>query len=60
MRVSYSVTCVLSIASEVTRRFATSTSVTSPRTTRTLSWRRRISRVAGATSPGERIPVATW
>src|SRR3954467_7193237 len=34
--------------------------VTSPSTTRVFSCRLRISRVAGAISPSERIPVATW
>src|SRR3954447_17156430 len=45
---------------EVTVRAARSMSVTSPSTTRVFSWRRRISRVAAAISPSERMPVATW
>ena len=45
---------------DVTVRAARSMSVTSPSTTRVFSCRRRISRVAGAISPSERMPVATW
>jgi hypothetical protein len=45
---------------EVTVRPARSMSVTSPSTTRAFSWRRNTSRVAGAISPSDRMPVATW
>ena len=34
--------------------------VTSPSSTRALAWRRRTSRVGGATSPSDSTPVATW
>src|SRR3982751_5413488 len=47
-------------AYEVTVRASRSIRRTSPRITRTLRWRLRISRVEGATSPAERMPVATW
>src|SRR4051812_17110803 len=34
--------------------------VTVPRRTSTLSWRRSTSRIGGAISPWDRMPVATW
>ena len=57
---SYGVTAVRPRLSEVTVRAAMSMSVTSPRIVVTLRCLRRISRVAGAISPSERMPVATW
>ena len=52
--------CVPSALSEVTVRAARSIAVTSPSTTRAFFCRRSTSRVAGAISPSDRIPVATW
>ena len=60
MRLSYGVTVVRSGAREVTVLAATSIVSTSPSRTVTLRCRLRISRVDGATSPDERMPVATW
>ena len=47
-------------ACEVTVCASTSMPMTSPSRVRMLRWRRRISRVAGAISPSDRMPVATW
>ena len=60
MSESYGVTVVLSRMQDVTVRAATSIVSTVPCTTRALGWRRRMSRVGGAISPSDRIPVATW
>ena len=58
---SYGVTAVRPRLSEVTVRAAMSMSVTSPRIVVALRClRAAISRVAGAISPSERMPVATW
>ncbi len=45
---------------EVTVRASRSMSVTSPRITRAFSWPASTSRVGGAISPSDRMPVATW
>ena len=58
--VSYGVTAVRPRLSEVTVFAAMSMSVTSPRIVVMLRCLRTISRVAGAISPSERMPVATW
>ena len=54
------VTVSFSGATEVTVCAARSMCGTSPRITRALRCRLRISRVAGAISPADRMPVATW
>ncbi len=46
--------------SEVTERDSRSMPVTVPRTTLAFFWRASTSRVLGAISPSERMPVATW
>jgi len=45
---------------DVTTRFSMSMSVTSPRSTRVFFCRASTSRIAGATSPADSTPVATW
>ena len=45
---------------EVTVLASRSMSVTSPRMTRAFFWLASTSRVGGAISPSERMPVATW
>ncbi len=57
---SYAVMLVWSSTVEVTVWAARSISATSPSRTRELRWRLKISRVAGAISPSDRMPVATW
>ena len=57
---SYGVTVLRPSTSEVTVRASRSMSVTSPRSTWAFCWRLRISRVDGAISPWDRMPVATW
>ena len=59
-RVSYGVTSSRPRTSEVTVRAARSTWVTVPSTTRAFFCRASTSRVLGAISPSERMPVATW
>ena len=58
--VSYGVTSSRPRTSEVTVRASRSMWVTVPSTTRTFFWRASTSRVLGAISPSERMPVATW
>src|SRR5215213_6435193 len=60
IRVSYRVIVVPSGLTEVTVRAPRSMSVTRPRRTVALACFFKISRVAGATSPSESTPVATW
>ena len=57
---SYGVTVTRFRTWEVTVRASRSMSTTSPRITRALCWPERISRVGGAISPSDRMPVATW
>ena len=60
MSESYDVTVGRPRTCEVTVRASRSMSVTSPRMTRAFFWVLRISRVGGAISPWDRMPVATW
>lgn len=59
MRLSYGVTVVMSINFDVTVCAFRSIALTSPSNTRAFFCRRRISRVVGAMSPSDKIPVAT-
>ncbi len=60
IRLSYGVTRGPGAACDVTVRASRSMSVTSPSRTVAFFWRLSTSRVAGAMSPIDRIPVATW
>ena len=57
---SYGVTVTRLSTWEVTVLASRSMSVTSPRITRAFFWLDSTSRVGGAISPSERMPVATW
>ncbi len=57
---SYGVTVVPSGLTEVTVRASRSSSVTRPSNTVALGCLFSTSRVAGATSPSDNTPVATW
>ena len=57
---SYGVTTVRFSTLEVTVRAARSMSLTWPRITRAFFWPESTSRVGGAISPSDRMPVATW
>ena len=57
---SYGVTVTRLRTWDVTVLASRSTSVTSPSSTRAFFWLESTSRVGGAISPSERIPVATW
>ncbi|OBG81572.1 hypothetical protein A5701_10270 [Mycobacterium sp. E3305] len=60
MRLSKGVTVSMPIRCDVTVLAVRSMALTSPHSTRTFFCLRRISRVVGATSPSDRMPVATW